>query len=284
MANTLQLAEQKYVGRVSNQYASVLTDNVCRVSFDVVAQYGESVSFDVKVSRLLGDGDKNTKLRKNGATEEWLSYGLSLAPAREAGLKTLCPHAKSCAVSCLDHSGFGSIHQSIHTGRIAKTIAWQLQPEWFEARLIHEVELRHAKALELGKRLCVRLNMFSDVVWEKRCPEIFQRFADVQFYDYTKNPRRAGQLLENYWVTFSRDESNEAKALEHIRNGRNASIVFNRTIPGEYRGIPVVSGEESDLRFADPRGVWIGLTFKGRDVDRYHALESGFCVDPNAAR
>ncbi len=279
MANTLQLREQKYAGRVSNQEATVISPNICQVSFDILAQDGTTHHRTVPVSRLLGDGDKNTKLRKNGMTEEWLSYGLSLSPANEAGLLTMCPHAHSCAVSCLDHTGFGGIHQNVHIGRIAKTIAWQLQREWFATRLHHELELRNSKATALGKQICVRLNMFSDIPWERRCPEVFHAFQDIQFYDYSKNPRRSGQLLSNYWVTFSRDETNEDQAVSHIRAGRTASIVFNRTIPAEYLGIPVVCGEDTDLRFSDPRGVWIGLTFKGRNHDREHAIASGFCVN-----
>jgi hypothetical protein len=36
------------------------------------------------------------------------------------------------------------------------------------------------------------------------------------------------------------------------------------TVPDSFRGRPVVCGDDSDLRFLDPKGVWVGLTAKGK--------------------
>jgi hypothetical protein len=35
-------------------------------------------------------------------------------------------------------------------------------------------------------------------------------------------------------------------------------------MPAEYLGRPVFNGDESDLRFLDPKGVIVGLYAKGR--------------------
>lgn len=272
-------AQLTFTGRIVNQSADVISPTRCLVMFTILGPDGSRRRIARDVCTLLGDGDSNTKLAKNGSTQEFATAGLSLAPALEAGLRNMCPHAGACATACLDKSGMGGVFESIHIARIQKTIAWQLQRDWFKARLITELSAARERARTDGLRLCVRLNVFSDVAWEKTFPALFEMFSDVQFYDYTKNPRRVGAVSDNYWVTFSRDENNEHKALEHIRAGRNASIVFNREVPSEYLGFPVISGDDTDLRFTDPRGVWIGLTFKGTNDARAAAIASGFCVD-----
>lgn len=60
-----------------------------------------------------------------------------------------------------------------------------------------------------------------------------------------------------------------------IRQGWNVAVVF-RNVPEKYlltaqddgleyaEYMPVVSGDQDDLRFLDPRGVIVGLTPKGK--------------------
>ena len=43
----------------------------------------------------------------------------------------------------------------------------------------------------------------------------------------------------------------------------NVAAVF-RTVPETYVGRTVVNGDETDLRFLDPKGVVIGLKAKGK--------------------
>ena len=35
-------------------------------------------------------------------------------------------------------------------------------------------------------------------------------------------------------------------------------------MPADYMGLPVFNGDESDLRFLDPKGVVVGLYAKGK--------------------
>jgi hypothetical protein len=53
------------------------------------------------------------------------------------------------------------------------------------------------------------------------------------------------------------------------------AVVFRNKLPEAWKGFPVVSGDESDLRFLDPKGHVVGLIAKGKaKQDR-----SGFVVD-----
>jgi hypothetical protein len=40
-------------------------------------------------------------------------------------------------------------------------------------------------------------------------------------------------------------------------------VAFNR-LPETYLGLPVIDGDQSDLRFLDPQGVIVGLKAKGK--------------------
>lgn len=248
-----------------------------------------------EVARLLGDGDSNTKLRKN-RKRGFATRGLSLAPHKSAGIGNLCTHASpGCIASCLDHSGLGFVFEHIHTMRQCKAIVWQRARWWFKARFIREVGLAERKAHREGVDLCVRPNVFSDVAWERQFPELFQAYPRVQFYDYTKHPDRFGLLLPNYWVTFSRSETNESDALRILADCGNVAVVFAvrqefdsdgnkiRTLPRKWRGFDVIDGDESDLRFLDSRGTKrgrvIGLHLKAAsEEERRKAIESGFAV------
>lgn len=109
------------------------------------------------------------------------------------------------------------------------------------------------------------------------------RFPDVPFYDYTKNPSRArayaeGKLPSNYSLTFSRSESNEPVALQMLQIGVNVAAVFavkkDEALPETWGGREVIDGDLTDLRFLDPRNVVIGLRSKGKAKKD----ESGFVI------
>jgi hypothetical protein len=56
-----------------------------------------------------------------------------------------------------------------------------------------------------------------------------------------------------------------AKAIEQ---GYNVATVFgikkSSPMPEFYNGLPVFNGDDSDLRFLDPKGVIVGLYAKGK--------------------
>lgn len=250
-----------------------------------------------RIERLLTKGDRNVKLRK-GMKKGYLTCGLPLAPANVSGYQ-VCPHATpGCKAACIFTSGHAMIFPLINRGRVARTRAWFEQRDEFKAQLLKEVAAAVRKAKRERKSLAIRLNVFSDIPWESQFPEVFEQFPNVQFYDYTKNPRRAmkwaeGQMPANYHLTFSRSEKNEAECLAVLAKGGNVTVVFEcginnrwkknlRPIPTEWKGFKVINGDETDLRFLDGKGddgkgVVVGLFAKhtrGRDK----GVTSGFIV------
>ena len=116
--------------------------------------------------KLMGDGDSNTKLRKNGADFETL--GLSLSPHKSAGLGNLCTHASSgCIKACLNEQGLASVFDAIKEARNRRTEIFYRDREWFIGRLKTEIGNRCKLAKKRGTRVAVRLNVFSDVIWER---------------------------------------------------------------------------------------------------------------------
>jgi hypothetical protein len=246
---------------------------------------------------LLANGDSNTKLRKS-AGAGYITAGLSLSPAQEAGIGNTCPHATpGCRAACLDHQGLASVFATIRAARIAKTQHFYHYRADFLQWLRDDIERFQRKADRQGKQLACRLNVFSDIQWEQ-FPDIVDRFPDVQFYDYTKNPDRAGLIAPNYWVTLSRAENNQDACLQALRFGKNVSVVFAdtsgsfvgkrsklQTLPKAWNHFPVVDGDTTDLRFDDPRagrngtGYVIGLRLKAAShKERQAAIDSGFPV------
>jgi hypothetical protein len=95
-----------------------------------------------------------------------------------------------------------------------------------------------------------------------------EAFPEVQFYDYTKLANRKG-LPSNYALTFSLADGNDQQAQAALANGMNVAAVFRNKervalaqVEG-FMGFPVANGDETDLRFLDPKGQVIALYAKG---------------------
>jgi hypothetical protein len=124
------------------------------------------------------------------------------------------------------------------------------------------------------------LNGTSDISFEKygftiayngytiEYANIFERFPNVQFYDYTKVLGRKVNAIKNYQLTFSAADGNDIDVMKAIAQGYNIATVFGikktEPMPEYYNGLPVFNGDESDLRFLDPKGVVVGLYAKGK--------------------
>lgn len=207
----------------------------------------------------------------------WLTGILYLAPAKQAQRGEVCPHRSAgCSLACLYTSGRGAM-SNVQNARIRKTQMFFDDFKLFKALLLADVAALVAYAKAQGKQACVRLNGTSDIAWERL--GILEQFPDVRFYDYTKSPIRAsqfgkGKMLNNYHLTFSRSETNEAQAVDVLRAGGNVAVVFAGAFPSVWNGFPVVSGDENDLRFLDPKGSVIALKAKGKAKKD----QSGFVV------
>lgn len=240
------------------------------------------------VKRLLSDGEDNTKTAKsNKASDEYITHSVSMAPSRASGFN-LCPSASpGCIASCLYTSGLAGVFpRTIQPARIAKARMLKLYKREFVDRLTFEVDRANRRATKLGKKLAVRLNVLSDIQWEREVPELFVMFSDVTFYDYTKIFNRmlryvVGDFPTNYDLTFSRSETNEHEALSVLERGGNVAIPFktkkSEALPTTWKGFEVYNADTTDLRFLDPKGGKVaGLAAKGKA--RFDT--TGFVVDP----
>jgi hypothetical protein len=205
----------------------------------------------------------------------FLSFILHLAPSNLSGYN-VCPMASlGCIFGCLNTAGRGGFDPRIPLARIRKTVMFMEQRETFMAMLVKDIEAGIRSAKRKRMRPVFRLNGTSDIRWEtvavtikgKTYPNIMTAFPTVTFYDYSKLFNRKN-LPANYHLTFSRSEVNDSVIPTAMENGMNVAAVFStkkgKALPDTWNGIPVIDGDDTDLRFLDPRGVIVGLRAKGR--------------------
>lgn len=224
---------------------------------------------------LLSTG--NPKILK-GLKSGYNTYILHLAPADLSGYNT-CPKATAgCKSACLNTAGRGGMFKkgettnAIQKARIRKTKMFYEQRQDFMIALKKDIELAIKQSKKLGLIPVIRLNGTSDLSWEKydMIPgqNVFECFPDIQFYDYTKILGRKVKGIANYNLTFSAADGNDADVYRAISEGYNIATVFGlkktEPMPETYLGRPVFNGDDSDLRFLDPKGVVVGLYAKGK--------------------
>jgi len=241
--------------------------------------------------KLLSTG--NPKVLK-GLKEGFNTYILHLAPASLSGFNT-CPKAtEGCKAACLNTAGRGGMFKkgentnNIQKARIRKTIQFFTARESFMQDLVKDIELAIKQSIKKNLVPVFRLNGTSDISFEKYevvrngvlYRNIFSAFPDNIFYDYTKVLGRKVTDISNYSLTFSAADGNDNDVAKAINQGYNIATVFGikKTLPmpEEYMGLPVFNGDESDLRFLDPKGVVVGLYAKGKAKKD----ESGFVKYP----
>jgi hypothetical protein len=214
----------------------------------------------------------NPKLLK-GEKKGYLSSVLHFAPADLSG-KEVCPkRTAGCTAACLNTAGRGGIFKKgestnvIQQARIRKTQLFFSDRGVFLNALTEEIIKTIKKAEKLGLIPVFRLNGTSDLAWEKYevrgGKNIFQMFPTVQFYDYTKVNNRKVSHIPNYHLTFSKADGNDMDVRIALSNGMNVAAVFHE-VPETYLGREVINGDETDLRFLDPKGVIVGLKAKGK--------------------
>ena len=220
--------------------------------------------------KLLTIGNPKTL---KGEKEGFLTFILHLAPADVSGYQT-CPKATAgCKAACLNTAGRGGMFKpggtnTIQEARKRKTRFFFENRTEFMALLVEDIKRGIKYAEKRGFIPVFRLNGTSDIAWEKiRVGEfrnVMEMFPAIQFYDYTKILGRKN-LPFNYQLTFSRAESNEMDSRLAASAGMNVAVVFSaKTLPEVYMGRQVFNGDDSDLRFLDPKGVIVGLYAKGR--------------------
>jgi hypothetical protein len=208
----------------------------------------------------------NPKIQK-GTKLGYLSFILHLAPATLSGKETCPKRTAGCTAACLNTAGRGGMFRKgentnmIQQARIRKTKMFFEQRDAFMAQLEKDIKLGIKQAARLGLTPVFRLNGTSDLAWEKY--GIIEKFPQVQFYDYTKVLGRKVAHLQNYHLTFSAADGNDADVAKAVAQGMNVAAVFDK-LPETYMGKSVINADEHDLRFLDPKGVIAGLKAKGR--------------------
>lgn len=225
----------------------------------------------------------NAKTKKN---DGYVSAELSLAPSDFSG-HNVCPHAsEGCRNVCLGFFSGRNRFKTPQEAKIRRTKDFFNERDLFLKKIAYDLSKLQLKGIKQGLPVCVRLNCYSDLSWEKfrfehegKQVTLFELFPDIQFYDYSKNPHRFNNLPKNYHLTFSRSESNE-KDVKYISKyflDTNIAVVFNvkkgNPLPDIWLGKRVIDGDVTDKRFTDPKGVIVGLRIKGKKDT------SGFAVE-----
>lgn len=213
---------------------------------------------------------KSTKILKG----EKLGYKTGVMyfkPADSVAPKTLCPFAKraGCYDICLQDSG----HLGMSSGQLAmtrRTLQYLADPDGFKERLRAEI-LKHQT-----DNYAIRLNGTSDIDWS----DVISSLPDIRFYDYTKILKRIDRnSLGNYHLTYSGSFKMLKKTREAIKSGYNVALAFNsKEAKGDFKipdsitidtkVIPLVSFDETDLRFLDAPGSVGYLTRKGSNLEQ----------------
>ena len=222
-----------------------------------------------------------------------MTYCLYLAPSTMAGrtnkgeIINVCPKSEHCKAFCLNGSGQNKCDElargvegsKINQSRIKKTKLFYNDRDTFMRLLIHELKRYQKSAKEKGMGFSVRLNGTSDL-----SPVLFkdpdtglnllELFPEVQFYDYTKVYNRI-KLMEqypNYDLTFSYDGYNWDECQKFLNAGGKVAVVFfDEKLPKYFGGYKVVSGNDYDMRYLDPKQSIIGL--------HYHVTANDYYID-----
>ena len=215
----------------------------------------------------------NPKLVKGDKlSDKYLSAIMHLSPINTR----ICPYQDiaKCKEACLNTAGRGGIFKkgeitnTIQEARKRKTDLFLKDRDTFMSLLVKDIEAFVRKCERLDKKPCIRLNGTSDIQWElipiDNYANIFDMFSDVQFYDYTKIPTRKVSSIKNYHLTWSYSEANDKYARLFEQVPYNKAVVFNGGLPSMFKGMRVIDGDTTDMRFLDKANRVIGLKAKGK--------------------
>lgn len=247
---------------------------------------------------LTPGNPKTVKGMKRG----FMTFILHFAPGKLSGYEVCPKRSAGCTAACLNTAGRGGMmsgvshltfamlesgmFNTIQRARIRRTKRFFEGREAFMCDLVADIikAIRWCRKHRLTP--VFRLNGTSDIRWETvriatyGGQTVFDIFPTIQFYDYTKLENRRN-VPANYDLTFSRADGNDAAATVALYSGMRVAAVFRtRAIVERYMsvgfsGFQVIDGDDSDLRFLEPRGVVVGLYAKGNAKTD----TSGFVLD-----
>ena len=210
----------------------------------------------------------NAKTIKGDILGKYLTGILYLAPAKTSGYQTCPSSTPGCRAACLFSAGRGKMH-NVQEARIRKTRELFESPDVFLNDLNRDINSLITKAKKLDVIPCIRLNGTSDIYWPAKFPSIFKDYPNLMFYNYTKEQKIMRKFIDgkcppNYYLTFSRSESNWDFCETVLKENFTVEVVAKIPQPETYKGYTVFSADETDLRFLDPKGQIGWLTAKGK--------------------
>ena len=216
--------------------------------------------------KLLSAPNANPKIDKgNNKLSDYISTIMHLRPINTK----ICPFqvVARCKEACLDNAGRARIFKTIHKARDRKTKLFLEDRETFMTMLYADIEKFIRYCERRNKRPALRLNGTSDIQWETIKHEgvtVFEKFPQIQFYDYTKIPNRKVSKIPNYHLTWSYSEANKKYADYFDSLKYNVAVVFKEGLPKTFKGLRVIDGDKTDMRFLDGDDrVVVGLKAKG---------------------
>lgn len=193
----------------------------------------------------------------------YLQIGLHLLPYNLSGYNVCKFATKSCKQICLNFSGNGGLSK-VQQSRLNKTKFFFEDRDNFMRLLDAEIYFYKRLATINNKKLCVRLNLTSDIDFQQIFIDnvsLFEKHSDIQFLDYTKEYDRIS-LYDNYELIYSYDQINHKKALKVLERGDKLAVVFEKEKPKLFEGFNVVDGDIHDLIFLQPKNTVVGLKYK----------------------
>src|ERR1044072_5579722 len=160
-----------------------------------VRRIADVADVDAIPSSLLTIGTANPKVGK-GEKRGYRTAILKMSPARLAGFEVCAGRTAGCTAACLNVAGRGGMEtakpSAIHIARMRRTRFLRRDKVSFGRMLEREITAHVRSAHRAGMIPVVRLNGTSDLPYETLRFEwrdgststVFERFADVQFYDY----------------------------------------------------------------------------------------------------
>jgi hypothetical protein len=212
--------------------------------------------------------ETNPKIQKNAYVHDnvsgknivYHSFIINLLPAKESGINVCACSTADCARTCLHQSGNIGMLVGKTAARFRKTWFLYMDREKAVNEIVNQIKAKKNKIDQMNASgapykdikypyhvLVIRLNGTSDIRWldqpVKGAENLFYKFPDVIFYDYTKMPKTAEEYLEdeyfhntlnkkdkfppNYHITFSYGgEQNKNNTLKLLEKNINIAVAF----------------------------------------------------------
>jgi hypothetical protein len=241
----------------------------------------------------------NSKLKK--AAGRFRAIGLAMAPWKFAGGGNLCAMASAGCINACNGLWSGmNVTSSTRFALIGRARLYLEFRELFFEKLRGELERFEKLCIRTGRIPAVRLNVSTDIPYEKIAPWIFAERRRTKFYDYTAYaPAARATLPANYQLCHSWKEHTSFSFVESVISaGRNIVVPFDSAyaparklfgaLPefvvfrcretGRELKIRVINADRHDIRLAetDGRGVVDGLHGKSGRGKVNAAVDSGF--------